>query len=201
MISMTPRNSDRVGRQTTESCYAIDVRDWERRNLFATGTSFEVEWSNNGNVVASIHVQAEPDCLILSYSYQQFEEHWHAVEYPIRLEWTGCHFGGRRAWFLCPGERCNRRVAILYSGKIFACRRCHRLTYTSQRQQAWQRALSRAQRIRTKLGGSRSLFDDFPPKPTHMHWSTYERLRFECEQATSRAWPPHLMRELTRTYF
>jgi hypothetical protein len=48
------------------------------------------------------------------------------MEYPVRLEWTGCNLGGRRAWFLCPAQGYGRRVAILFRGSIFACRHCHK---------------------------------------------------------------------------
>ncbi len=51
----------------------------------------------------------------------------------IHLEWTPCAFGGSRPWFLCPGEGCGRRVAILY-GPTFPllCRLCRDLAYASQ---------------------------------------------------------------------
>jgi hypothetical protein len=45
-------------------------------------------------------------------------------------------YGGARRWFVCPGQRCGRRCAKLYSpnpGRSpFACRRCWRLVYWSQ---------------------------------------------------------------------
>jgi len=37
--------------------------------------------------------------------------------------------------------------------------------------------LIKAQKIREQLGGSPSMFDEFPPKPKGMHWKRYERLR------------------------
>ena len=53
-------------------------------------------------------------------------------DYRVNLDITPCHFGGIRYWFKCPG--CNRRVAILYSGGIYACRRCKNLCYHSQKE-------------------------------------------------------------------
>jgi hypothetical protein len=58
----------------------------------------------------------------------------------VRLEWTPCNYGGQRPWFLSPVRGCSRRVAVLYGGGIFACRRCHGLNYQSQHAQAWDRA-------------------------------------------------------------
>jgi hypothetical protein len=46
---------------------------------------------------------------------------------------TRCNFGGKRWWFICPQNLCNRNVGILYvKDKILACRHCHNLSYASQ---------------------------------------------------------------------
>lgn len=60
-----------------------------------------------------------------------------AVEYCVKLETTGCNFGGVRFWFQCPNylDRlyCGRRVGVLYmTGNTLACRKCLNLTYPSQ---------------------------------------------------------------------
>ncbi len=52
----------------------------------------------------------------------------------IGLEWTPCNYGGSRPWFMCPGEGCGRRVAILYGPTLpLLCRLCRNLVYESQR--------------------------------------------------------------------
>jgi anti-anti-sigma factor len=53
-------------------------------------------------------------------------------EYGVAIQWTTCHSGGKRPWFVCPAQNCGRRVAILYGGSVFACRHCYRLAYPSQ---------------------------------------------------------------------
>lgn len=73
------------------------------------------------------------------------------LRYPVTLEWTSLHFGGRRAWFLCPARGCGRRVAVLYGGSTFACRYCHKLVYECQRETADDRAMRRADTIRRRL--------------------------------------------------
>ena len=45
------------------------------------------------------------------------------------------------------------------------------------------RLLSKAQKIRCRLGGSGSLYELFPLKPQRMRWQTYEALRKKAEQA------------------
>ena len=85
---------------------------------------------------------------------------------------------------MCPGTGCGRRVAILYGpGKYFLCRHCYDLRYESQRENKIYRALHRAQNIRERLGGSRSMLEPFPERPKGMHWSTYLRLYQDCTHA------------------
>ena len=75
---------------------------------------------------------------------------------------------------------CRRRVRKLYLApglRTFACRRCAELCYTSQREDDKTRALSKAQAIRVRLGGSAAMQDRFPPKPKRMRWKTYRLLR------------------------
>jgi hypothetical protein len=48
-----------------------------------------------------------------------------------------------------------------------------------------------------KLGGSPG--GDFPDKPKGMHWSTYDRLCMEFEEAESRFWPPWLISQILRS--
>lgn len=81
-------------------------------------------------------------------------------------------------------------MAILYlGGAIFACRHCYRLSYQSQREAPYLRAIHRAQAIRAKLGVSANLNEPFPLKPEGMRPSTYQRLRRLAEEAESRSWP------------
>jgi hypothetical protein len=49
------------------------------------------------------------------------------------------------------------------------------------------RGLSKAQKIRERLGGSTDIFCKFPDKPKGMHWTTYEHLRLAHDAAKERA--------------
>ena len=88
---------------------------------------------------------------------------------------TATCFGGRRRWFECPG--CGRPCRVLYGGGRFLCRLCLRLRYASQYETAGGRARVRAQKLRTRLGGSANLLVAFPTRPKHMQARTYRRLR------------------------
>lgn len=56
-------------------------------------------------------------------------------------------------------------------------RRCYGLAYASQQENPMWRGVSRAQKIRMRLGGSARLAEPFPDEPKGMHWRTYSRLR------------------------
>ena len=153
----------RSSRDTTSSYRVLDIRRFQRQGVLQPGREFNWQWSREGEVIAWIRVTVEPDCVRLSYRNRRGEhESWQEENYPVTVEWTRCNYGGSRAWFRCPAAGCGRRVAILYGGGIFACRHCYGLNYQSQHEQGWDRALSRTQNIRVKLGGEPGLGYPFP---------------------------------------
>lgn len=99
--------------------------------------------------------------------------------YKVNLTTTSPNFGGKRWWFECPN--CGRRVAVLYSDKVYVCRKCLNLSYESQNEASYSRLMSKAQKIHKKLGGS-GCVDDYVKKPKNMHWKTYNRLIDEMER-------------------
>src|SRR6516162_11715075 len=93
-----------------------------------------------------------------------------------------CRFGGARPYFVCPGIVngivCGRWVTKLYgAGRYFLCRHCYQLAYASQREDRYDRALRRADKIRTRPGGEPGTASVFPARPKGMHQRTYERLQ------------------------
>lgn len=179
---------------TTSDFCQIDVRRWQRDGLLQAGQCFARQWTQNSEVVAAITVRTETNQVVLSYPSNN--DSCSDLEYAVQLEWTPCHYGGLRAWFLCPAGGCGRRVAILYLGcAVFACRHCYQLKYRSQREAPYLTAIHRAQAIRIKLGGSADLNMPFPWKPEGMRWSTYQRLCRQSEEAEARSWPKWLPRQ------
>ena len=163
-------------KDTVDGYHAIDVRRLQRDDLLIPGLSFGLRWSRGEEEVASIQVCVEAERMVLNYRQCSGGSDWEPVRYPVSLTWTPCHFGGRRPWFLCPAQGCGRRVAMLFSGAIFACRECHRLAYPSQRESEGDRALRRADAIREQLGWPRGILNGAGGKPKGMHWDTFERL-------------------------
>lgn len=176
-------NRSQYGRRTVESCRSIDVRQYQRLGLLVEG-GFQLQWKDGP--VRSVWVTIESGCMMLAYDYWRNGQ-WENLKYTVPLTNTGCNFGGRRYWFICPAQGCSRRAAILYlvSG-YFACRSCHRLAYRMQHVNAGERGLIKAQRIRMKLGGTGNMTLPFPPKPKHMRWTNYYRLRSADQRGNMR---------------
>jgi hypothetical protein len=169
------------GKDTTSDYRALDVRRFQRDGLLTPGRSFGWNWTRDGETVASIQVRAESDRIILNYRHKTGGSDWQSMDYPVRLDWTSCTLGGRRAWFRCPARGCGRRVALLYIGGagIFACRHCYKLAYASQRENRDDRATRRAEKIRERLGWVAGILNGEGDRPKGMHWPTFERLHAE----------------------
>ncbi len=176
------------GKDTTSDMRALDVRRLQRDGLLTPGRAFGWNWSRNGETVASIQMRTEDDRVILNYRSRSNGDEWKAMEYPVHLVWTGCNLGGKRAWFLCPASGCGRRVAILYSGRVFACRHCLKLAYESQRENVGDRAMRRADTIRSRLGWHPGIANPPGDKPKGMHWRTYLRLMTEYQTFAQTSW-------------
>lgn len=166
--------------QTTEDYYALDVgsvRRWLR-----PGTGGSSRWMRGGREVGSVGWTVLPDTLVLYYRAAGEDHQQH-----IGLDWTRCHYGGRRAWFRCP--QCSRRCGVLFGGPTFLCRVCGNLAYPSSREEPHYRHLRRARKIRARLGdaggGWRSMA---PAKPRGMHWRTYWQLYAAAEVAEAEMW-------------
>lgn len=185
MGGMGSGRRNQAGKGATDDYRALDVRRWQRDGFLTPGRAFGWQWTRNGETVASIQVRTESDRVILSYRHRSGGGEWKAEEYPVRLDWSPCTYGGRRAWFLCSAVGCGRRVAILYGGGIFACRHCYRLAYPCQRETADDRAARRADRIRARLGWEPGILNGEGSKPAGMRWRTFERLTAKHEAFVS----------------
>ncbi len=162
------------GKRTTDDMHMLDIRKIERAGYLKPGSAFNWQWMRGGNKIATIDMRTESDHVTLIYRSRVNGDEWLDMNYPVMIEWTACHYGGQRAWWRCIG--CGRRVAILFGGKVYACRHCHQLAYPTQRQQADDRASSMANKIRSRLGWVPGLLNLPGGKPKGMHWRTFARL-------------------------
>jgi hypothetical protein len=159
---------------TCEDYHAVDLAWLGRKKMLTPGRSSTIRWSRAGQPTGLIGIVAHPHGVGISYRTRPWAGDWQEVKEFIPFVMTATNFSGRRRWFKCPS--CGRACRVLYGGAWFRCRRCHRLRYRSQSEPSHQRAISRAQKVRMRLGGSASLAEPFPPKPKGMHRTTYHRL-------------------------
>ncbi len=165
------------GKSTTTDMRALDVRKVQREGLLKPGHSFGWSWQRGGETIASINIKVDTYRVTLDYRQRDRGGEWQAMNYPVRLAWTACHYGGQRAWWLCPAVGCGRRVAVLYGGAVFACRHCQKLAYKSQRETPDDRATRRADKIRDRLGWDAGILNHAGGKPKGMHWQTFCRMQ------------------------
>jgi hypothetical protein len=139
------------GKATTDYYRSIDVRFLRRHGYLRPGAVFTLGWSLNGDRTGSIQARTTWNSMVLSYQHQPVgSDRWQQKEYAVELVRTPCNYGGQRTWFLCPARGCGRRVGVLYSGSIFACRHCYQLVYASQREQSHE---SDPGEVKPKSGG------------------------------------------------
>jgi hypothetical protein len=169
-------------RDTVETNCSLDINRLNRAGCLQSGYRGSLEWERGGELIASIRFRRDGDALVLSYRLRRHDEEWQDVEQPTQIVWTPCRFGGARPYFICPGIvngiACRLRVAKIYgAGTYFLCRHCYRLAYASQREDRYDRALRRANKIRMQLGGEPGMASQSPDRPKGMHRQTYERLQ------------------------
>lgn len=167
------RRSSYGGKPETNDSMPLDIRKIMRKGLLVPGSSLDWQWTVNDRPVASIRIWVDRESLVLSYRMKSTGE---VVEQRVQMHTTPCHLGGQRHWFTCP--RCRKRVAVLYApGRYFACRQCGGLGYATQKEGAGDRAATRADKLRKRLGWEAGILNGPGGKPKGMHWKTYLRIK------------------------
>lgn len=168
------RQSSYCGKVETNDAMPLDIRKITRKGLLREGWSFSWQWLVNDKPVAGINLRVDfQKCVVLSWRMRSSGE---VVEQRVQTHATPCHLGGHRHWFTCP--RCFKRVAVLYApGEHFACRKCGGLGYATQKQGAGDRASTRADKLRRRLGWEPGILNGDGGKPKGMHWKKYQRLK------------------------
>ncbi len=147
---------------------------------------YTLSWNRNGQPSgsASIRVVAGVSMTVICQWRSDSSEDLQSMERIVFIENTNCAYGGSRPWFVCPD--CGRRVAIVMLQKpTVACRHCLKLTYASCNEDQIDRSWRRRDKIKAKLGG-----DDkgIYLKPKGMHQRTWQRLRWQHQNAELQGW-------------
>ena len=160
-------------KRNTSSSMPLDIRKIAHKALLMQGSSFSWQWLVNDHQVAGISIQVDLQSMALSYRIQSTGE---MVEQRVQTQTSLCHLGGQRHWFTCP--QCSKRVAVLYApGRYFACRQCGGLGYATQKEGVGDRAMTKADRLRKRLGWPAGIAHGDGGKPKGMHWETFWQLK------------------------
>lgn len=186
-----PNDFGRPMKTTTDQTKQIDIRYLRQQGLLKPGMTGQLFWSNRGRPTGDIRYQTHNEYLAIDYRYRVAGgSDWEPISQKICFDYTPCHFGGHRYWFICP--QCSRRIAILYgNGRLFLCRHCHQLPYESQLIDDLSRLIDQ----KHKLGQRTFAFYEYGDgwgKPKGTHWKTfnrqqqkYNRLESTCDRLIS----------------
>ena len=167
------RPSGYGGKRDTSSSMPLDIRKITSKGLLVPGNSFSWQWLVCKREVASVNIQVDLQSVMLSYRVKSADE---LVEQRVQTQTSPCNLGGQRHWFTCP--RCSKRVAVLYApGRYFACRLCDGLGYATQKEGVGDRAMTKADRLRKRLGWPAGIAHGDGGKHKGMHWATYWQLK------------------------
>jgi hypothetical protein len=163
-------------RNHVKSRLYIDIRVLKQKGMLFPGSSCQLMWkTEHDDGYTTLDCKAKRDRLVIDYKYDGITGDQETFQNVIDFDFTPCHFGGRRIWFLCP--ICRKRIAVVYISQVgFSCRHCCDLVYLSQSQNKEDRMMLKAKMIHFRLGGTGDITCPFPPKPKGMHWRTYWRL-------------------------
>lgn len=169
----------------TNDSLCLDIRTIKREGCLIPGHSYSWFWKwRHSEKKNTINFSVYEDRLELNYKSRKPGEEWQSLKYPVLFSKSQCHLGGERMWFLCPGKGCSKRVAILYGGTYYLCRKCAGLVYASQRETDLDRSTRRIDKLRERLKWSPGFLNGSEWKPKGMHWATYWRLNTEYERLT-----------------
>jgi hypothetical protein len=173
--------SSHSGRPTVRQCMSLHISNFKKQDALKKGTSGRLDFGKN-----SLGFEVTYDDMLYIY--------WHVENNPERssqhlgFQWLAHSrtFGGYQTYWVCPF--CHGCFNILYFYRNrFACRKCHRLKYPSQRESPSDRLRRRVEKL---AGGLQSMYewldDTIPSRPKGMRQATYERLAAQYEKILNR---------------
>jgi hypothetical protein len=152
----------------TSGKHCIDVRRLHRDGNLNIERCVTLQWSDG----ATIGMTTSPNAVTLIYRYKGRDGNGRDVNQCVSIDRTPCNYGNARPWFCCP--RCWRRVAILYLWNVPLCRKCARLAYPSQSDDALGRSWRRTCKVERKLAGGADKWNH--RRPRGMRDATYSKL-------------------------
>lgn len=163
----------RTSRVCTDQLLSLDIRQLVRRRVHVRNTTVQVSWDGKQSQTI-LEIRSDGEALFFK-NLTSANYRLEPSPYEVRLDLTGCNFGGSRAWFRCPNTLCGRRVAILYGGDVFLCRHCWSAGYRSQRESVVYRLFRRIDKLRRKMGWQGPCGYGVGSRPKYMSRRQYDR--------------------------
>jgi LSD1 subclass zinc finger protein len=165
-------------RRTTNEGLSLDISAL-KKCLMGGEWSLHWQWKRGNEDAAKVGLLVSRERVVFLYTVTRGGRESETVRDEVSLTWTGCNYGGGRAWYVCPSCGVRRRVLYLPPGATrFRCRGCHKLAYGTQQMDMHDRHLYRIRVLQKRLDGGAGEYSPFriPPKPTGMRWATYYRI-------------------------
>lgn len=130
-----------MAKEQADRLKQISVFQLKKHGYLSNHKSGTLTWNNPLSGQASISLESEVNgasgYIRLTYWQKQDSGEKKDYDYKVFVAASACYFGGLRYWLVCPieknGQRCGRRVGVLYKGgEYFGCRHCYELTYRSR---------------------------------------------------------------------
>jgi hypothetical protein len=126
-------------RDTVEQTRSLSIQSFVKNGSLSKNTlkSSKITWSRHGKEIANINALINTlgdNSYVMLYFKSRWkgESDWTDIKQTFQLTNTPCKFGGKKWFFLCSFNNCNKRVRSLYTnGLYFSCRHCARLSYDS----------------------------------------------------------------------
>lgn len=171
------RKPSKTTKPFPEQFITLDVRELQRHEGLEPGQIYDLHRYKRGSKCGTFSIAMYKDYMELRYTAPN-EQDSKPDSQIIDIARTPCHFGGDRPWFLCPGDQCGKRVAILYGPDSMLCRHCWRIAYQSQRENQIQRMFRKLRSIEASYTGRPN---NSAPKdrtrPKGMHHRTFGLLQ------------------------
>lgn len=171
-------------RMTVEQMRVIDIHVMYRAGYLKPG-EYTWHWGADTRMSDQAKLTTTESQITLQYRYLSATG-WSEISEVIPLDWVPCPFGGKRPVLRClgkDGKPCGRASWRLHARDgLFRCRICYDLMHTCQREDRWERALRRAQKVREKYGMERNILYEKTQKPKGMHWTTYGKIMAKIQR-------------------
>ena len=151
-INSGPRRS--INRGAVEEYPAIDLRVLKRAELLRPGecTYTTLHWQNQAPEALSVRIfidlsDGDDASMRIIGSGDRG-----AITERVAIDCVPCPYGGVRCYFLCPviGLRCEQ---LFHVDGVFASRKAHRLTYSSQSEDDLSRSRRKVRKLHRQVAG------------------------------------------------